>query len=204
MFLSRSEGAALAMRIGVLEFGSVLWASGPVLDPLRARDIDVIPGDSVIASLGDALREAKRLSRADCDGVLLVVGDGLLPRTCPPPRPCLPGSRCFSRATTPCPAYFDAVGALEAIGARFDRVYPVNGEPDLAVYLQKWLEENGKKQRHRGLEARENCTGQRLFVSSETGGLPDTPSGCTSSASSRQPIRRAWISPPPTATPAGR
>jgi hypothetical protein len=135
--------------------------------------VDVVTGDSVIGSLEDSVREAKRLARADCDGVLLVAGEGLQLETVSAAATLLAGVPLLLVGHAGSRAFFDCVGVLEAIGARFDRVYFADGEPNSAAYLEAWVQENSKKERQRGLEAARKLYGQRLYVPQETGGLPD-------------------------------
>ncbi len=163
------------MRLGVLTFTFDPSLNESMLDPLRARDVDIVTGDGVILSLEDALREAKHMFRADCDGVLLLVGDGLQSEALSAAAALLAGVPLLLAAysRTDADTYFGAVGLLESIGARFDRIYFVPDESELSVYLAIWLEENGKKQRHRGLEAVRKLYGQCLYIPQETGGLPD-------------------------------
>jgi hypothetical protein len=157
------------MRLGVLEFGSLSSIEEAVLNPLRARDVDLVTG--LIESLDDSLREAKRISRADCDGVLLMTGEDLDPVTVPAAATLLAGVPLLLAGHQGSRAFFDCVGALEAIGARFDRIYLINSEPRPAAYLEAWLQEHAKKERHRGLDAAYRLYGQRLCISPDTGGL---------------------------------
>ena len=163
------------MRLGVLEFGSVHPALPPALDSLRSEDIDVVVGESVVESLEDTLREARRLFRADCDGVLMVTGEGFLTETVYVSAAALllAGIPLLLTAFAPSPMFFDAVGALESIGARFDRVYFVGDNLNPAASVDSWLKENAKKERHRGLEAARKLYGQRLYIPSEKGSLLD-------------------------------
>lgn len=161
------------MRLGVLEFGSVHPALPPLLDSLRAQDIDVVVGESAVTSLGDVLSEARRLFRADCDGVLMVVWEGATGETASAAATLLAGVPLLLAGYRGSGAFFDAVGALESIGSRFDRVYFVNDALSPAASVESWLRENAKKKRQRGLEAARRLYGQRLYVPLETGGLPD-------------------------------
>ena len=161
------------MRLGVLELGSVHLSVQPLLNSLRAQDIDVVVGEGVVTSLGEALSKARRLFRADCDGVLLIVGDGTLLETVSAAATLLAGVPLLLASYGCSSAFFDAVGALEFIGARFDRVYLANDMPGPDAYVKSWLRENAKKERQRGLEAARKLYGQSLYAPLETGGLPD-------------------------------
>ena len=65
------------MRLGVIEFGKPYAETAPLLTTLRERGADIIVKlDEPAQSARD---EAQRLQRAECDGVLLTLGDGLDP-----------------------------------------------------------------------------------------------------------------------------
>ncbi|MES2462031.1 MAG: hypothetical protein V4671_15715, partial [Armatimonadota bacterium] len=160
------------MRLGVLEFGlEVAWGDG-LLHALSKNDIDTVPSEVRIESLETARTEAKRLSRADCDGILLLIGSAARTDAVAAAGVLLAGVPLLLSNADTTAAYFESAGALEEIGARFDRM-PAEAKWDADTFVKVWLNEVGKAQRHRGMEAARKLYGQSLYVPLGTGGLPD-------------------------------
>jgi hypothetical protein len=149
------------VRIGFLSFGGG-GADTALVEALRARDIDVVVADESAVSGVIAVREAARLSRADCDGVAFFVEPGAV-------------ADYVAQAALHigCPVllvgpfasvFFDAIGALAEIGVPFDR--------DLLAYndidrITVWLTANRKTERQRGIEAAQKLYGQTLLLPSQ-------------------------------------
>lgn len=162
------------MRFGILSFGSALHPDQTLLaDALRARDIDIAAGESAIAAGPDAAREAKRLARADCDGVTFLLTEGAASAAVTEAALHLAGVPILLYAPEAPSTLFAAAGALEEIGAAYDRLLPASGAADPAGRTEEWLRENAKPERHRGQEAARRLYGQRLYVPMEAPGRPD-------------------------------
>lgn len=150
------------MRLGILAFGEPLPVVKGIGDDLRARDFDVIvASDEPIP----AREEAKRLGRADCDGVLFTLGDGVEADDI--------AEAVLHVAAAACPILLvappEAAGAqaaeawktLQALTPACDTLFSTEATADRVAL---WLEENGKTERQRGTEAAYKLYGIRLFT----------------------------------------
>ncbi|MBC8104572.1 MAG: hypothetical protein H7Z41_18510 [Cytophagales bacterium] len=152
------------MRLGVLEFDiSAEGVLESLLGPLRAHDVDVVAREATVITLDAAIREAKRLARADCDGILLMAGEGKGAAPLAAAAAALVSGVPLLLAGAPGNGgLFEAAGALDEIGAPFDRLIRNDGLASAEV--ETWLRANAKTERHRGLEAVRRLYGQRLYV----------------------------------------
>jgi hypothetical protein len=162
------------MRLGILPLGPVPDTVGiaALADALRAGDVDVVVPEDTPATALAVSREAERLHRADCDGVLIVAADERLARPAALQTALrLPGVPLLLAGTF-APGLFDTVGAWEEVGGVwYDRL--LLGESGLPVErarVEAWLKENERRERQRGLEAAQKLYGQRFAV---LGDLPD-------------------------------
>jgi hypothetical protein len=161
------------MRIGALLFGQTIPLDD-VLNSLRVRDIDVVPVSAATSTLDAVVTEARRLSRADCDGVLLGCVEQADPGHVAAAGVLLNGTPLLAFSAIPgagaSSAVLHAAGALDASGCLYDRLLIAESSPGddwiphTAAGIHAWLTENAKTQRHRGLEAARKLYGQRLFV----------------------------------------
>jgi L-fucose isomerase-like protein len=156
------------MRVGVLPFGSPPTDLDALLEPLRAADVDVVTAESSVATEVDAAREAQRLARADCDGVVLFTDGtyglfGLIAEAAL----YLSGTSLLLTGTPGDSTFFDAAGALEELGAQYQRQYHPSSLEDWPERVGVWLRENRKDEWQRGSEAARTLYGQRLYVPTE-------------------------------------
>lgn len=170
------------MRLGILPLGPVPDDLGlaALADALRARDVDVVaPAETLQGALAVS-KEAERLQRADCDGVLVVVPPGPTSNDLISTKPYttsalalrLPGTPLLL-VGTPSPALFDAAGGFEEVGGVwYDRLLlGAGGLPAEQAHVEAWLKENERRERQRGLEAAQKLYGQRLAL------VGDAPTG---------------------------
>ena len=159
------------MRLGILPLGDGPFdALAPLVAALAARDVDIAtpPAEGALLTTPALLRdEARRLARADCDGIVLMVGAGFDPSlvagvALDTNTPLLLAGRGDS------PAYYQAAGTLTQIRALFDRADLA--DPALAETVFAWLYGNRKSEWHRGLAAARRLHGERLAVAGNVGG----------------------------------
>jgi hypothetical protein len=143
------------MRLGLLPFTD--YPTEPLIDACKSRDINIVMTDKLALSGNVAREEAHRLSRADCDGVTLLVGpetnaawvaEAALHLHCP-----------LLLVGPASPAWWQSAGALAEIGVPFDRLPLVDAERILG-----WLQRVEKRQRQSGIEAAHKLYGKRLSL----------------------------------------
>ena len=159
------------MRLGILPLGEIPADTLALLvAALAARDVDIVapPAEGALLTTAALLRdEARRLARADCDGILLMVGAGVDPAwvagvAVDTNTPLLLAGR------TDNPVYYEAAGTLTEIRALLDRADLA--DPALAETVYQWLYGNRKSEWHRGLAAARRLHGERLAVAGNVGG----------------------------------
>lgn len=153
--------------------------SGRIAEVLRARDVDVVSADEAATtgavSLSVIAREAARLQRADCDGVVLlvneIVGEDATPAYFAQAALHFGCPILLLGAFTP--AFFEAAAALAEIGVPFDRfVLTAESLVEGADRIFAWLTENKKTARQPGIEAAQKLYGQTLALGGD--GLIDS------------------------------
>jgi L-fucose isomerase-like protein len=151
------------MRLGTLIFdGNTPYTPdiAPALGAAKQADVDVVTGEEAISSRSIAKREAARLSRADCDGIVFFVGAGVNPAFVMEAALHVAGIPLLLMGAFS-PAFFDALGALSEIGVTADR--HLHDEKDNSTLL-RWLISNRKDARRPGLEAARKLYGQRFAL----------------------------------------
>jgi hypothetical protein len=147
------------MRLGLLPFTE--YPTESLINASKSRDIDVVAADKLALSRLAAHEEAQRLSRADCDGVALLVGPETAAAWVAEAALHLHHPLLLTGLTSP--AWWQAAGALAEIGVPFDRLPLVDAER-----IAAWLQRIEKRQRQKGIEAAHKIYGKRLSLPSGT------------------------------------
>lgn len=180
----RVEYNNVAMRIGLLTFVAPQNAESPatslsserhIAEFLRQRDTDVVTAESpAVSGVTAAAKEAQRLHRADCDGVVFLAEAGTQAAVVAQAALFVPGPLLL--CGVPGPSFFDAAGALEEVGVAFDRLTRRLSEEesagDLPERVERWLRQNAKPERQKGAEAAQKLYGQRFVIFGSAPYLP--------------------------------
>lgn len=150
------------MRLGILAFDRRYEAEATITAALAAEGVDIITAEEPVVTGADARREASRLHRADCDGILLLVGGAVRQE-----RLIEAALHLADRPLLVLGDHREAV--LEACriltGAGAPTVSrPPDSSPGQPTFVLEWLRKNRREERQCGFEAVRKLYGQRLSV----------------------------------------